>query len=104
MILAKKRRLSQTDTGKARKPTAQPAAIVTPMMTSGSKQDAAVVNGNDVHRPLDIAMHTEESIQAKGISNSKSSPGADTNSRVREVTSPQESTSSCPGKIHLVEE
>jgi len=105
VILDKKRRLSQTDSGKSRKPTSQPAAAVTAVVMPDSKQEI-VVNGDIPHTPVDITM--EDSSHAKDdVSNAKpQSFVLHTNNMVEEDTSPPESqhpAASCSGKIVAIQ-
>lgn len=69
VILAKKRRLSQTDSGKSRKPTTQASMAVMPITVSDSRQEI-IVNGNGIHTPTDVTV--EDPSQTKdNVSNTK---------------------------------
>lgn len=86
VILAKKRRLSQTDTGKSRKPTVQAAVATTPVTTSDSRQEI-VFNGNGIHVPTDDTL--EDSSRVVDCASNTRSPPVN-NTIAAEVTSPQE--------------
>ena len=97
MILAKKRRLSQTDTGKSRKPTTQMGGIMTSTSVTGSadsRQDV-VINGDGAHTPTDVT--NEDSTKDDAFN---TDPPVTTNDAGNEMTSPQESQqpdTSCSG-------
>lgn len=103
VILAKKRRLSQTDIGKSRKPTAQAPAVAsvtpTPVMVSDARQDV-VVNGDDGQVHMDLT--TKEPSQPQDDASHTKHPAV-ANETAKEVTSPQEThqpTASYSSKIH----
>ena len=101
MILAKKRRLSQTDTGKSRKPMTQTGVVMTtPAMGSVDSRQDVVVNGDGAHTPMDVT--NEDLSQTRDDAFSTGPPSVNTND---EVTSPQESqqpVASCSGTINIV--
>ena len=98
VILAKKRRLSQTDSGKSRKPTVQATVATVPIVISDSQQEV-IVNGNGIHTPTEV--NSEDSSQiTDDVSNTKPPSIVNTTGTRDEMTSPEEShqmTASCSG-------
>ena len=96
VILAKKRRLSQTDSGKLRKPATQAMVVTTPTTGSDSRQEV-VVNGDDGHTPTEVA--NDDSSQTKDDAFYSRPPSVgSSNSTSTEITSPLESEQpSCSG-------
>ena len=99
MILAKKRRLSQTDTGKSRKPTTQTGVgTTTSVMGSTDSRHDVVVNGDGVHTPTDVDSTREDDAFIT------EPPSMTINDTGNEVASPQESqqpATSCSGTINI---
>ena len=96
VILAKKRRLSQTDSGKSRKPVTQAMVVTMPATGSESRQEV-VVNGDNDHTPTEVA--NDDLLQTKDDAFYSRPPSVgSTNSSGTEITSPQEPDQpSCSG-------
>ena len=97
VILAKKRRLSQTDSGKSRKPTTQTSVTTMPTTVSDSRQEI-IVNGNGIHTPTYVIV--EDSSQTNDNVMNTKPPSVSATDATDAVTSPEESyqmAASCSG-------